>query len=77
MRTILLSGLAVVLIATLLPVLLPIISPVLGGLDLSWLADGNITLGEVVAFIGAILIAVAKRGEEKLLQARGINPSEL
>lgn len=72
MRKIILSGLAVVLIATLLPVLLPLISPALGGLDLSWLADGDITLGEVVAFVGAILIAIAKRAEDKILRAKGV-----
>jgi len=65
-----------VLLATVLPVLLPIISPALGGLDLSWLADGDITLAEVVAFVGAILIAVAKRAQEKIMRAKGIMPED-
>jgi hypothetical protein len=58
MNKVLLTGVAVTLLFTLLPVFLPMLG--LEGLDLSWLADGEITVGEIVAFLGAILITVSE-----------------
>ena len=70
MNKVLLSGLVVTLLFTLLPLLLPMIG--LEGLDYSWLADGNITVGELVAFAGSILIAISEPGRNAIKGILGI-----
>lgn len=62
MSKVLLSGIVVLLLAALLPSLLPLISPLLGGLDYTWLQDGAVTLGELLKFLGFILIGVSGEG---------------
>lgn len=57
MDKVLLSGFAVTVLAVILPILLRLI-----GVDvpLDFLADGAVTLGEALGFVGAILLAISQ-----------------
>jgi len=69
MSKVLLSGIVVLLLAALLPSILPLLSGLLGGLDYSWLTDGDITLGELLKFLGFILIAISGEGRQVIKAA--------
>lgn len=57
MDKVLLSGFAVTVLSIILPILLRLI-----GIEvpLDFLLDGAITLGEALAFIGAVLLAISQ-----------------
>jgi len=71
---VLLSGLAVAIIFSLVSVILPAIGADGLGLDLSWLADGDITFAELVAFLGSILVAISKPVRDQILSVMGKAP---
>lgn len=63
---VLLSGFVVALLASLLPLLVSALNLDGLGLDFSWLGDGDITLGELLAFIGMIFIGVSQPVRENI-----------
>lgn len=76
MNKVLVSGILVALLFTALPLILPMLPEFFQGLDYSWLADGDITPGEIVAFVGSILIALSKQGREQLAMAFSAKPAK-
>ena len=68
---VLLTGLVVALLASAIPLIIGALDLTALGLDFSWLADGDITLPELVAFVGAILIAVSQPVRENTMSFMG------
>jgi hypothetical protein len=69
MSRVLLQGVVVLLLAAIFPTLLPLLSPILAGLDLSFLSDQVITLGELIEAIGSVLILISRQGREAVKYA--------
>lgn len=69
MDRVLLTGLAVAFIYSALQIILPLIGL---DVDLSWLADGDVTLGEIVNFVGVILITISNRVRPVVKHAFGM-----
>lgn len=63
---VLLSGFAVALLASLLPLIVSALNLEGLGLSFAWLGDGDITLGELLAFIGMIFIGVSQPVRENI-----------
>ena len=68
---VLLTGIVVAIIASLAPLLVDALGLTELGIDLSWLGDGDITLAEIVAFIGTILVAVSSPVRQNIAAAFG------
>ena len=64
--TVLLSGIVVGMLAAALGFILPFFGI---DIDMSWSKDGVLTLGEMLAFLGAILIAISEKARSTVRRA--------
>lgn len=71
---VLLTGIAVTLLATVLPLVMAAISQLFEGMNYQWLDDGNVTVSEVISFAFAALVAASKPVREHVMAALGMLP---